>query len=106
MKKINDLLAKIPAALSSPVSVFIFIFLFIYLFIFGVIGLVIKALEPSTTTQLILGNYTNVLSALGASLAAGSGSKHTKALKALHQKHDQIQASLDQLHSKVDELSK
>lgn len=105
MKTIKKWLDKIPEALSSTPSVFIFIFLFVYLFVFGLIGLVIKQIEPSANAQLILGNYTNVLSALGAALAAGAGSKHTKNLKELHKKHDAFQASLDELHAKIDELS-
>ncbi len=99
------LLGKIPAMLSHPISVFIFIFLFIYLFIFGLIGLTIHSLEPSANSQLIFGNYTNVLSALGASLAAGSGAKHVKSLNELHDKHDKLQASVDELHGKIDNLS-
>lgn len=106
MRKINDFLQKIPALLSSQISIFIFIFLFVYLFIFGLLGLVIKALEPSSNTQLVFGNYTNVLSALGAALAAGSSSRHTKTLKELHKRHDNLQASLNELHAKVDELNK
>jgi len=106
MKHVNDLLQKIPAALSSPVSVFIFIFLFVYLFIFGLIGLAIKGLAPSSDTQLVFGNYTNVLSALGAALAAGGTAKHTQSLKDLHKKHDDLQVSLQELHDKVDKLSK
>lgn len=98
-------LTKIPALLSSPVSIFIFIFLFIYLVIFGMIGLFIKQVQPSADMQLILGNYTNVLSALGAALAAGSGAKHTKNLRELHDKHDELQKSVDDLHAKIDKLN-
>lgn len=104
MKRIDALLSKLPAALSSNVSVFIFIFLFVYLFLFGLIGLVVKSLEPSANSQLIFGNYTNVLSALGASLAAGGSAKHGKSLKELHRKHDEIQKSLDDLHAKLDKI--
>jgi hypothetical protein len=106
MTKLSKLLGKIPEMLSSPVSVFIFIFLFIYLFIFGLLGLVITPLEPSAKSQLIFGNYTNVLSALGAALAAGGASKHTKALKQLHIKHDNLQRSVEDLHTKIDKLDK
>jgi hypothetical protein len=105
MKEIKKWLAQIPAALSSTPSVFIFIFLFIYLFIFGLVGLFIKQIQPSSEMQLILGNYTNVLSALGAALAAGAGATHTKNLKELHKKHDKFQTSLDELHNKIDELA-
>jgi hypothetical protein len=105
MKQLSKFLSNIPELLSSKVSVFIFIFLFIYLFLFGIIGLVIKSIEPSATSQLIFGNYTNVLSALGASLAAGAGATHSKKLKDLHDKHATLQASIDDLHKKIDKLS-
>lgn len=105
MKQLNKWLGTIPALLSSTTSIFIFIFLFVYLFIFGVIGLWVDAIKPSSDIQLIFGNYTNVLSALGAALAAGSGAKHTKRLRELHTKHDKLQASLDELHAKIDKLN-
>src|ERR1700757_2778992 len=106
MTSIRALLDKIPALLSSTVSVFIFIFLFVYLFGFGLIGLVFAELKPSLDLQIIFGNYTNVLSALGAALAAGAGARHTKNLKDLHEKHDQLQASLDDLHTKIDAINR
>jgi hypothetical protein len=106
MKKLNNLLSRIPELLSSRVSVFIFLFLFVYLFICGLIGLFFKSIEPTAQTQLVFGNYTNVLSALGASLAAGAGSRHTKTIKELHKKHDTLQASMDELHKKIDNLGK
>jgi len=46
------------------------------------------------------------LSALGAALAAGSAAKHTKTLRDLHDKHDALQASVDELHTKIDKLNK
>lgn len=102
----RKLLAKIPGALSSTPSIFIFIFLFVYLFGLGLVGLFAKSLEPSSNVQLVFGNYTNVLSALGAALAAGAGTTHAKHLKALRSSHDQLQASVDELHRKIDKLSK
>lgn len=102
MKWLNNL----PALISSPISIFIFIFLFVYLCIFGLLGLFVRQIQPSSDMQLILGNYTNVLSALGAALAAGSGAKHTKNLRDLHAKHEKLQASIDDLHAKIDKLSK
>lgn len=104
MNTLHTWLGKIPTALASTPSIFIFIFLFVYLFIFGLIGLVYSQLEPSASAQLIFGNYTNVLSALGAALAAGAGSKHTKSLKEIHEKHAELQSSLDSLHTKIDNL--
>ncbi len=106
MDALHRLLGKIPAALSSTPSVFIFIFLFVYLFIFGVMGLIWPPLEPSSSVQLVFGNYTNVLSALGAALAAGAGTVHAKRLKELHDKHDALTSSVAELHKKIDELGK
>lgn len=106
MNSVRKLLAKIPAALSSMPSIFIFIFLFVYLFILGAIGLFYKSIEPSSNVQLVFGNYTNVLSALGAALAAGAGSSHAKHLKELNTKHDELKASVDDLHAKLDKLTK
>ncbi len=105
MSSLHKALAKIPALLSSMPSIFIFIFLFVYLVIFGLLGLALPRLAPSNDLQLIFGNYTNVLSALGASLAAGAGAVHTKRLREIHKKHLEIEASLKDLHSKIDRLS-
>lgn len=106
MKNLRSALDKIPALLSSTPSIFIFIFLFVYLFIFGLAGLWVDAIKPSAEVQLIFGNYTNVLSALGAALAAGAGARHSKNLRELHDKHDKLQASLDDIHTKLDKLNK
>lgn len=69
--ELNIFLTSIPKVLSSKTSIIIFLLLFVYLVVFGIIGLLpaLKVLEPSNTAQLILGNYTNVLSALGAVLS-------------------------------------
>ena len=111
----NKKLSFIPKLLSSIISIAIFIFLFFYLFLFPLITMVIPALEgarPSDNTQLVLGNYTNVLSALGASLAAGSGAivhSKVKEMKVNHdhlkQSHDEMKTSIAQLHDKLDALS-
>jgi hypothetical protein len=106
MKSIRKALDKIPALLSSTVSIFIFIFLFVYLFIFGLVGLSVQAVKPTADIQLIFGNYTNVLSALGAALAAGAGTRNAKNLRELHDKHAKLHASITDLHNKIDELSK
>lgn len=105
MNNLQKVLAKIPSALSSMPSIFIFIFLFVYLFVFGAVGLFYKSLEPSANVQLVFGNYTNVLSALGAALAAGAGTRHAKHLKELNDKHDQLTESVADLHRKIDRLS-
>ena len=67
------LLGHLPRLLSSlPVIVF-GILLFFYLFVFaGIATLLGHASAVSTNTQLILGNYTNVSSSVGAGIAAGA----------------------------------
>jgi len=71
MRRINALLGTVPGLLASKPAIIFLLVLLVYLFGFGVIGLFIPALEPSATLQLVLGNWTNVTSALGASIAAG-----------------------------------
>jgi hypothetical protein len=108
MKKIDKFLTKIPAWLSSRVSIFIFLFLFVYLVIFALLAFVIPAMgciAPSLDTQLILGNYTNVLSALGASIAAGSGVAIHKKITAHQQEHAKLHEKIDRLHEKIDALA-
>ncbi len=103
----NKFLGKIPKWLSSRVSIFIYIFLFAYLVIFAVICFVIPGMSdmgPSSDVQLILGNYTNVLSALGASIAAGSGVAIHSRVKKMHENHENLRRSVDELHSKLDKL--
>lgn len=96
----------IPKVLSSPAAIFIFLFLFVYLVIFGIIGFFVKPLAPSNDMQLILGNYTNVTSALGAAIAAGASTAHVAQMKELHKKHDELTKSIQDLHAKVDKLNK
>jgi hypothetical protein len=107
MKK---LLTKIPELLASEVSIFIFMFLFVYLVIFGIIGLFnaffAKNIAPNSQIQLVLGNYTNVVSALGAAIAAGASTATHSSLKKLHSRHDKIEKSLAELHEKVDNINK
>ena len=104
--RLQKILNAIPRILSSKISIFIFIFLFIYLVIFGLVGLFIEWLAPSTSAQLILGNYTNVTSALGAAIAAGASTQHLSQAKKLNENHDNLKKSVDELHAKVDKLSK
>jgi hypothetical protein len=101
MNLIRTLLAKIPSLLSSTPSIFVFIFLFVYLFGLGVVGLFVQSVEPSSNVQLVFGNYTNVLSALGAALAAGAGAKHTESFRKLHDKHDKLQETLDAISERL-----
>ncbi len=99
---------SIPKWLSSRISIFIYIFLFIYLVLFPAFAVVfsfMKPFVPSNTIQLILGNYTNVLSALGASIAAGSGViVHRKVVK-MQKAHEEMHETIKSLHEKVNEIN-
>lgn len=103
----NELLKKIPDILSSKVSIYIYLFLFFYLVVFPGVGVIIPTLNaflPTGMVQLILGNYTNVLSALGASIAAGTSVQSHEKLKNYQQKHESLESKIDALHEKVDIL--
>ena len=111
MRYIKSILEAIPRMLSSKPSIFIFIGLFVYLVGFGVLGLWIKSLEPSSTLQLVLGNYTNVTSATGASIAAGAGltTVATTATVLTHvrktnKRYDELKKSHDELRKMVGEI--
>jgi amino acid permease len=108
---LTKILGLVPRALSSKPSIVIFIGLFIYLVGFGLIGLFAKSLEPSDTMQLVLGNYTNVTSATGASIAAGAGltTVATTAAVLTHvkrgsQKYDELKKSHDEMSILVKEM--
>ena len=107
MKRCKDFLQKIPGILSSTVSIAIFLFLFAYLVLYALVSAVVpglQAYQPSSSMQLIMGNYTNVLSALGASIAAGTGAAAHHSIKKLHKRHDEMKKLMDELHAKVDRL--
>ena len=108
MTWINKFLGKIPQWLSSKVSIFIYLFLFFYLVIFAFLCFIVPSmhgLAPSESAQLVLGNYTNVLSALGASIAAGSGVAIHSKINTLHESHQKLQNRIEELHDKIDKLS-
>jgi len=98
-------LQGIPGVLASNVSIFIFIFLFVYLVIFGVLGLFVDWLAPSEGAQLVLGNYTNVTSALGAAIAAGASTQRLSETRKLHHSHEELRGLVEGLHRKVDKMS-
>ena len=108
MKNTNhNFLDKIPNILSSTPSIFIYLFLFFYLVIYALFCAFIPQLSPfapSNDVQLIMGNYTNVLSALGASLAAGTGVATHHHINRLHEKHDLLHETIQELHEKLDRL--
>ena len=104
MKKIFE---KIPSILSSGPSIFIFLFLFFYLVIYAFICILIPKLNPyapSNDLQLVMGNYTNIVSALGASLAAGTGASANSSLRKLHKKHDKLHDRMEELSAKIERL--
>jgi hypothetical protein len=70
----DRLLGKLPNVLSSKPVIIFGIILFCYLFLYaGISSLLGHAGAVSANTQLILGNYTNVSSSVGAGIAAGAG---------------------------------
>ncbi len=102
-------LEVIPRAMASRLSVFIFLFLFAYLVIYTLLCIIVPGLDaytPGDDIQVVLGNYTNILSALGASIAAGSGVAIHSKVKDLHKRHDHLRDSMTDLHAKIDRLQK
>jgi hypothetical protein len=70
----DRVLGKLPSLLSSKPVIIFGIALFCYLFLFaGIASLLGHPGAVSANTQLILGNYTNVSSSVGAGIAAGAG---------------------------------
>ncbi|MFV0485113.1 MAG: hypothetical protein ACK5MU_02725 [Candidatus Saccharimonadales bacterium] len=107
MEKQSILSKVISVAISGKVSIAIYIGLFIYLVILPLIALIpgLEFLMPSSTAMLVGGNYTNVLAALGASLAAGTGIVAVHHARKLHKKHVELEKSIKELHEKIDKLS-
>lgn len=109
MSRIDNFFTKIPQWMSSKVSIFIYLMLFCYLIVLALAALVVPSLHdlaPSQDTQLVLGNYTNVLSALGASIAAGTGAALHRHSKIMRQNNEELRDKVDDLHRKIDDLSK
>ena len=108
MKYFKTLVTKIPSILASTASIAIYLFLFVYLVLYALISATVPDLQPyqpSSNVQLIMGNYTNVLSALGASIAAGTGAAVRSNVKKLHKRHDELQKNMTELHEKLDRLA-
>jgi hypothetical protein len=84
----------VPRLLASKSHVLLLIGMFIWLI---PVGLAVPGLAPDRV-QLLLGNYTNVMSAIGASIAAGG-------TLTLHRKQAAHAQSLQQLHDKVDAVA-
>jgi hypothetical protein len=72
--RMDKVLGKLPNLLSSKPVIIFGIILFCYLFLYaGIASLLGHSGAVSANTQLILGNYTNVSSSVGAGIAAGAG---------------------------------
>ena len=72
--RMDRVLGRLPNVLSSKPVIIFGILLFCYLFLYaGIASLLGHAGAVSANTQLILGNYTNVSSSVGAGIAAGAG---------------------------------
>ena len=72
--KMDKVLGRLPSLLSSKPVIIFGIILFFYLFVFaGIASLLGHSDAVTANTQLILGNYTNVSSSVGAGIAAGAG---------------------------------
>lgn len=89
MRLLHRALDAIPRLLASTVAITFLVLLFFYLVVLGAIGLFIPDLEPSVAAQLVLGNYTNVTSAIGASLAASIGTVSLREVRK-HRAHASI----------------
>jgi hypothetical protein len=72
--RLDQILGRLPGLLSSKPVIIFGIVLFCYLFVFaGIASLLGHSDAVTANTQLILGNYTNVSSSVGAGIAAGAG---------------------------------
>lgn len=79
------LLGRLPNLLSSRPVILFGIFLFFYLFVFAGLATVFgHPAAVSTNVQLILGNYTNVSSSVGAGIAAGASLTLVKRQRGAH----------------------
>ena len=72
--RMDKVLGRLPNLLGSKPVIIFGIILFCYLFLYaGIASLLGHSGAVSANTQLILGNYTNVSSSVGAGIAAGAG---------------------------------
>ncbi|WHU45124.1 hypothetical protein QNM97_13795 [Gordonia sp. L191] len=99
----NRALSWIPRFLSSKTSIIIAIVMFCYLVVLGAIATLTG--HPTwvpDNAQLILGNYTNVLSMLGAGIAAGAGHKAIEGQRKVRELHAQTHDMLTQISEQLD----
>jgi hypothetical protein len=102
-------LAAIPRLLGARPWIVFLLALLVYLVGLGGLGLLIPAVEPTATAQLIFGNLLNVAGALAASLAAAAGTTAVAVAETVvrenrvhhHKQHlfrEQMRAHLDLPH--------
>jgi hypothetical protein len=111
MNKFDKFLNIIPKIMNSKLSICIYLAMFVYLVILPILSYVpgleeILQFSRNQTVMLIGDNYTSVLAALGASIAAGMGVSAHVARKKYEKSHQQMKQSIDELHAKLDRLSK
>ncbi len=83
--RMDKILGRLPNILSSKPVIVFGILLFLYLFVFaGLASLLGHSGLVSANTQLILGNYTNVSSSVGAGIAAGASLTLVKRQRRAH----------------------
>lgn len=103
MKRIDGVLAYVPLFIKSRTSIVIGVVLFAYLVVLGTIATLTghPAWVPDNM-QLILGNYTNVLSMVGASIAAAAADKANQTVKVAHEQHRRTHELLTTISAKLD----
>lgn len=96
-------LSWIPRFLSSKTSIVIGAAMFLYLVGLGAISILIG--HPNwvpDNAQLVLGNYTNILSMIGAGIAAGASHKAVQNQRRAHEMHQQTHELLTQISDQLD----
>ncbi|MDR0591136.1 MAG: hypothetical protein LBG75_01040 [Candidatus Nomurabacteria bacterium] len=104
MERLNKI---ITAVLASKISIAIYVLMFIYLVPVPLVAMLpgMEWLMPTTAAMLVGDNYTSVLAALGASIASLAGVSVHQDIKEHRVKHDQMQQSINDLHTKIDKLT-
>ncbi len=108
MKLIAKFMSKIPVWISGTVSLFIYLFMFIYAVLFALLAFLFPStlaeLAPTSDAQDVIGNYIGILSAIGASIAAGSGVAIHKKMTMQQKEHQKLHDKINMLHKKMDVL--
>lgn len=95
----HRVLDRVPEVLSSTPVIMLGIGLFFYLVVFaGAAALLGHPGAVSVQQQLILGNYTNVSSSVGAGIAAGLGIQARRERRKNHVMTAEIHALLQRVH--------